>query len=147
MSQITAPQAAASHKPDRGDQIDHREEYRSGLPGDGTILERVARIDADAADARPMVEALEHRHAGHHAQEQHQPSRPAADGLFTLPLVHRLEALQIVLGERLVHGSSNSSAPSGAKWRSTSAALTSASVAGCQRGALSLSIITARTPS
>ena len=33
--------------------------------------------------------------------------------LFALALVHRLEALQIVLGERLVHGSTNSSAPSG----------------------------------
>ena len=72
-----------------------------------------------------MIEALEHRHAGHHAQEQHQPPRPAADALLALVLVHRLEALQIVAGERLAHGSTNSSAPSGAKWRSTSASLTS----------------------
>ena len=44
------------------------------------------------------------------------------------------------------HGSSSSLA-SGAKCRSTSAALTAASVDGCQRGAWSLSMITALIPS
>ena len=40
-----------------------------------------------------------------------------------------------------------SSSSSAAKCRSTSASVTSASVAGRQRGSLSLSTITARTPS
>src|SRR5664279_346796 len=111
------------------------------------ILEHVAGIDTNAAHARPMMEALEHRHAGHHAQEQHQPARPAADAALALALVHRLEALHVFPGERLAHGRTNSSAHSVAKCRSTSAGLTSASVAGRQRGLLSLSTITARTPS
>src|SRR5664279_1199677 len=73
-------------QPNRRDQIDHREEHRGGLPSDRMVLEHFIGIDADAAHARPMIEPLEHRQAGHHAQEQHQPPRPAPDAALALAL-------------------------------------------------------------
>src|SRR5207237_10445658 len=112
------------------------------------VLERLCLSKANAAHLSPMIETLDHRYCRHDPQKQHQPPRPEADRSIGLVFAHRLETAQVVGGGRgSVHDSANSEGPSGAKWRSTSASPTSASVAGRQRGLLSLSTITARTPS
>ena len=90
-----------------------------------------------------MIEALAKRNDGHHPQEHHQPVGPLLAVGFAVRGVNRLEDLRPF---GVGHGSSSSLA-SGAKCRSTSAALTAASVDGCQCGAWSLSMITALIPS
>src|SRR5512139_3803246 len=99
------------------------------------------------ADLRPVIEALEHRHGGHRPQKKNKPPRPTPDRAIALVLMNRLKSSNVFVGDRLAHGNTNSAFPSGAKWRSTSASTTLPSSAGCQRGSLSLSTITARTPS
>ena len=68
---------------------------------------------------------------------------------FGAPFVglHRLKRTNGMDDHRIAHGRSSSSPASGEKCCSTSARVTSVSVAGRQFGALSLSTITARTPS
>jgi len=79
----------------------------------------------------------------HGSQEQHEPTGPLLAVGFVAAGVYGFERLRLV-GIR--HGRSSSRA-SGAKYRSTSIALTSASADGRQRGAWSLSISKARIPS
>src|SRR5262245_2181767 len=111
------------------------------------IFEGLRFAKADADHLGPMVEALDHRDRRYCSQKQHQPPGPTTAGTIAFVLLHRLQRAQILGCGRSVHGNTSSSAPSGAKWRSTSASLTSGSVAGRHRGLLSLSTITARTPS
>src|SRR6185312_4664652 len=98
-------------------------------------------------EPRPMIKAFRHRQHGHQAQENNEAAGPASGDRFAFALLHRLEAGGLIVVHRVGHGKASSPAPSGAKWRSTSASLTPASAAGFQRGLLSLSTITARTPS
>src|ERR1700678_2058194 len=57
--------APGRHEPEphRGDEIDHREEHRGGLPRWDMGFEAAFLTD-DAAYLGPMIKALEHRHAG-----------------------------------------------------------------------------------
>src|SRR5262245_51265060 len=63
-------------QPDRRDRIDDREEHRRHLIGRRIGIEAGRERRADAADDRPVIEALDQRQAGHHPQEQNQPTRP-----------------------------------------------------------------------
>src|SRR5262249_7128438 len=144
----------------RGDEIDHGKEDGRGLPLRGVSEEPAILAADEAAHRRPMIEALEHRYAGHDAQKQHQPFGP---GAFPAPLVAGVNGRELVdrvAGDRIGHwvsfvgwverernpslchvarwvslplnpsyGSygSISSRASGAKWRSTSASVTSPS--------------------
>src|SRR6266849_3132920 len=105
-----------------------------------------ALFSDEAAHGRPVIKALEHRCDGHDAQKPDQPFGPSGVAQFEEQDARRHDFLNEVVGARIGHGSVSSDA-SGAKWRSTLAAVTSASVAGRQRGRLSLSMITARIPS
>src|SRR5258706_273652 len=86
------------------------------------------------------------RDDGHDAQKQDQPFAPTGVAQFEEQDARRCDFLNDVVGARIDHGSASSDR-SGAKWRSTLSAIASANVGGCQRGRLSLSMITARIPS
>src|SRR5262249_49865156 len=124
---------------------DHREEHGRHLPGLDMGLEPTLLAD-DATHLRPAIKPLDHGNAGHDPQEQGEAAGPVEAG----PVEHRdrgrPDVLDGVVGMRIAHGNASSSA-TGAKWRSTSACVTSARLARCQRGRLSLSMITARMPS
>src|SRR5262249_43521270 len=124
-------------------EIDDREEHRRHLIRRRIGIEAGRKRRSNSANDRPMIETLAKRDGGHHAQEHDQPIGPSLAVGFVVRGVHRLEDLRPF---GVGHGSSISLA-SGAKCRSTSAALTAASVDGCQRGLWSLSMITALTPS
>src|SRR5207247_909677 len=118
-----------------------REERGRGLIGHRIGLEAGRKRRANPADDRPMVEALDEGNRSHQPQKGDEPIGPALSAGIAFG-GDRLERPRLVA----VHGSSSSRA-SGAKWRSTSVALTAASDGGCQRGAWSLSMITALIPS
>src|SRR5262249_13032043 len=134
-------------EPYRCNEIDDGEKNRRRLPGDRLIFKGYGFSESNPADACPVIEALEHRDGGHCPQKKNKPPRPTSDRAVTLVLMNRLKRSNIFVSCGPVHGNTSSALPSGAKWRSTSASPTSASAAGCQRGSLSLSTITARTPS
>src|SRR5207302_1168206 len=117
---------------DRGDEIDHGEKHRGDLPANRAGTEAAIGLVADTEDIGPMIEALEHGDTGHDPQENDKTRGPAPD--FFAP------------AREIARAGTNSSA-SGPKCRSTSASPTSPRPAGRQRGALSLSMIVARTPS
>src|SRR6516164_9061656 len=129
--------------PDPRHGIDDREEHRRHLIRRRIGIEAGGKWRSDSANDRPMIEALAKRDGGHHAQEHDQPIGPSLAVGFVVRGVNRLEDLRPF---GVGHGSFSSLA-SGAKCRSTSAALTAASADGCQRGLWSLSMITALTPS
>src|SRR6188472_312925 len=102
------------------------------------IFKRQRFPESYPADLRPMIEALKHRDGGHCSQKKNESPRPAPDRAITLMLMNGLESSNVFVSGRTVHGNTNSTSPSGAKWRSTSASSTLTSVAGRQRGVLSL---------
>src|SRR5262249_14123905 len=133
----TTPNPPPSH------EIDDREDHRRDLVRRRIGIEAGGKRRCNSANDRPMIEALAKRHGGHHAQKHDQPIGPLLAVGFAVRGMHWLEDVRPF---RVGHGNSSSLA-SGAKCRSTSAALTAASADGRQRGLWSLSMITALTPS
>src|SRR4029078_11177327 len=99
------------------------------------------------ADLRPVIEPLEHGDSGHSPQKKNKPPRPISDRAIAIVLMKRLKSSNVFVGGRLVHGNTNSASPSGAKGRSSAASPPSPRSAARHAGSLSLSTITARTPS
>src|SRR5262249_14666940 len=103
----------------------------------------------DAANDGPVIKAFAEGQHRHDPQKQGEPPRPLLPLLLAFVGMYGLEGAALagsIVTTGIQHGSSIS-CTSGAKYCSTSAAEIASSVDGCQRGAWSLSMITARTPS
>src|SRR5207244_3573334 len=128
------PQAHSSYK------IDDCEENGRNLIWHGIRVEPGRKRRIEAANDRPVIKALAKGYGRHRTQEYDQPARPLLALILPVIDMHRLKRMAFV---GAIHGACSSawefsSRASGAKYASTSAALTASSVSGCQRGFWSL---------
>ena len=155
VSQTTAPQAAASHSPTAATRSITAKNTVAVCHGVGCVLEarpagrrRRRRSPSDRGPSPSTSTAMTRRNST--SRDVQRPRAPPARRHGPARVADRIERLAapLIAGGRVrswqIELSSAGAARNGARPRHR---VTSSSVAGRQRGALSLSTITARTPS